>query len=65
MNQKVSIHDLANSPDDDDQAGLACPDCGCQHFDVLYTRPANKGRLRRRRACRNCGRRVTTYEKIA
>lgn len=42
--------------------GLACRDCGCAHFRVLYTRRALGGRLLRRRVCRHCGRRVTTYE---
>jgi transcriptional regulator NrdR family protein len=47
------------------QRGLECPDCGCAHFRVLYTRRAWGGRLLRRRACRHCGRRVTTHEKVA
>ena len=42
--------------------GIACPGCGCRHFRVLYTRRALGGRLLRRRECRHCGRRVTTYE---
>ena len=42
--------------------GIACPACGCRHFRVLYTRRALGGRLLRRRECRHCGRRVTTYE---
>ena len=42
--------------------GIACPGCGCRHFRVLYTRRAPGGRLMRRRECRHCGRRVTTYE---
>jgi hypothetical protein len=42
--------------------GLECPRCGCQHFHVLYTRAAIGGRILRRRECRHCGRRVTTYE---
>ena len=42
--------------------GLECPGCGCTHFRVLYTRRALGGRLLRRRECRHCGRRVTTYE---
>jgi len=42
--------------------GLECPDCGCAHFRVLYTRRALGGRLLRRRQCRYCGRRITTYE---
>ena len=42
--------------------GIACPGCSCRHFRVLYTRRALGGRLLRRRECRHCGRRVTTYE---
>ena len=44
--------------------GLECPRCGCAHFRVLYTRRALGGRLLRRRECRYCGRRVTTYERV-
>jgi len=43
--------------------GLECPRCGCRHFHVLYTRAAMGGRILRRRECRHCGRRLTTYEK--
>ena len=43
--------------------GLECPGCGCRHFHVLYTRAAIGGRILRRRECRHCGRRLTTYEK--
>jgi len=32
-------------------------------FHVLYTRAAIGGRILRRRECRHCGRRLTTYEK--
>ena len=42
--------------------GLECPSCGCAHFRVLYTRRALDGRLLRRRQCRYCQRRITTYE---
>ncbi len=45
--------------------GLECPQCGCSHFRVLYTRRALGGRLLRRRECRYCGRRMTTYEHVA
>lgn len=45
------------------QRGLECPRCGCRHFHVLYTRAAIGGRILRRRECRHCGRRLTTYEK--
>jgi len=42
--------------------GLECPKCGCGHFAVIYTRPVRDNRLMRRRECRHCGRRITTYE---
>ncbi len=45
--------------------GLECPNCGCAHFRVLYTRRALGSRLLRRRECRYCGRRITTYETSA
>jgi hypothetical protein len=44
--------------------GLNCPKCGHPRSRVLYTRAAVGGRLRRRRACRRCGARVTTWEHI-
>lgn len=46
------------------KCGLECPDYGCAHFRVLYTRRAWGGRLLRRRESRHCGRRVMTYEKF-
>ncbi len=42
--------------------GIVCPSCGCKHFSVIYARPTREGHIRRRRECRNCGRRITTYE---
>lgn len=45
--------------------GLECPRCGCGHFEVVYTRQVAKGRVMRRRECRHCGRRLTTFEQIA
>ena len=50
-----------NSPAD--QRGLICRHCGCRHFRVVYTRPAWGGRIMRRRECRYCGKRMTTWEK--
>jgi hypothetical protein len=44
--------------------GISCPACGCQHFFVIYTRRAPGGKLIRRRECRHCGRRITTYEYV-
>ena len=43
--------------------GLECPACGCRHLPVLYTRRHVK-RIKRVRQCRNCGRRVISYERI-
>ena len=43
--------------------GLECPRCGCRHFHVLYTRPGFGGSIRRRRECRHCAKRITTYER--
>ena len=45
-----------------DQRGLVCRHCGCRHFRVIYTRPAWGGRILRRRECRHCGKRLTTWE---
>jgi len=46
-----------------DQRGLVCRQCGCCHFRVIYTRPAWGSCILRRRECRHCGKRVTTWEK--
>lgn len=43
---------------------MECQRCGCQEFFVLETRRLVDGSIRRRRACRNCGRRVTTRETV-
>lgn len=45
------------------QSGIACPRCGCRDLRVIYTRHQRGGRIRRRRECRHCGRRITTDEK--
>jgi len=44
--------------------GLECRYCGCEHFRVVYTRPTWGGRIMRRRECRHCGKRMTTWEKV-
>lgn len=49
-------------PERNEKRGLECPSCGCGHFHVVYTRRASRQRIMRRRECRNCGRRITTYE---
>lgn len=42
----------------------ACPDCGCTHAPVVYTRHVGGTTVRRRR-CRNCERTFTTRETAA
>jgi transcriptional regulator NrdR family protein len=44
--------------------GLRCWKCRAQQFRVIYTRAASGGRIIRRRACRACGTRITTWEKM-
>lgn len=48
-----------------EKQGLECPGCGCCDLRVIYTRKTFGGRLMRRRECRNCGRRVMTFERPA
>jgi hypothetical protein len=48
---------------DANQRGLECRRCGCRHFEVVYTRPCPGGRILRRRECRHCGKRITTWER--
>lgn len=52
-----------NQDSRDEQRGLQCRACGCRHFRVIYTRAALGGKLVRRRECRNCGQRITTWER--
>jgi transcriptional regulator NrdR family protein len=47
-----------------DEPGLQCPQCGCRHLPVTYTRPKPGGRIMRVRNCRHCGRRVVTFERV-
>ncbi len=49
----------------EEQRGLRCPKCGCEHFRVIYTRRTWGGKIMRSRECRHCGRRVITYEHVA
>ena len=42
--------------------GIECPKCGCRHFYTTHTEPLHDGRIRRRKMCRQCGRRVVTFE---
>jgi transcriptional repressor NrdR len=43
---------------------MKCPYCGDSDSRVVDTRSAGSG-IRRRRECKQCGRRFTTYEQIA
>ena len=43
--------------------GPVCRRCGCRQFRVACTRPTWGGRIMRRRECRHCGKRMTTWEK--
>jgi transcriptional regulator NrdR family protein len=47
-----------------EHAGLRCWNCGGHQFRVIYTRAAPGGKIIRRRACRKCGRRITTWERM-
>ncbi len=58
VRERVESKDAAAA----EQKGLVCRHCGCRHFRVVYTRPAWGGRIMRRRECRHCGRRTTTFE---
>ncbi len=59
MNEKRTEKEAEKKEDD---RGLRCSRCGCRHFLVIYTRRTRKHRILRRRRCRHCGRRITTYE---
>ena len=44
---------------------MRCQYCSCTDSKVIDSRPTDDGNsIRRRRACTNCGRRFTTYEKV-
>jgi transcriptional regulator NrdR family protein len=50
-------------PVEREERGLRCRQCGCGHLRVVYTRAKAGGRVMRRRECRSCGERVTTWER--
>ena len=47
----------------DDDRGLRCWKCGGQRFWVVYTRPARDCKVVRRRECKCCKQRITTWER--
>ena len=50
-------------PDPKTDHGLRCLSCRGQHFRVVYTRRAWGQKVVRRRECRQCGERLTTWER--
>lgn len=54
--------ELDQDDQEQEQRGVRCPDCGCGHAPVYYTRQATGGVTRRSRECRHCGRRFITSE---
>jgi transcriptional regulator NrdR family protein len=44
------------------ERGIVCPRCGCRHFKTTHTEPLRDGRIRRRKVCRHCGRKIITFE---
>ena len=49
-------------PDANREAGLRCRKCSARRFRVIYTRGTRDGQIMRRRECRKCNTRVTTWE---
>ena len=43
---------------------MKCPTCGFTDSNVIDSRPTEEGSIRRRRECKACKRRFTTYEII-
>jgi transcriptional regulator NrdR family protein len=43
--------------------GLTCRRCGGNRLKVVYTRAKLGGMKVRRRECRKCGKRITTWER--
>lgn len=44
------------------ERGIECPSCHCRHFRTTHTEPRPDGSIQRRKECRNCGRKIKTYE---
>lgn len=48
--------------DKPEPAGLVCPRCRCTDLRTTNTVPLPGNRIRRYKACRNCGRRLVSIE---
>jgi len=44
--------------------GLECRYCGCKHFRVICARPTWGGRIMPQRECRQCRKRMSTWEGV-
>ena len=44
------------------EVGMKCPKCGCWKMRTIDTRITPENYTRRRKVCRDCGERLTTYE---
>ncbi|AMV32089.1 hypothetical protein VN12_08195 [Pirellula sp. SH-Sr6A] len=53
---------MTSPKDQKSPLGIVCPQCGCHHFYTTHTEPLRDGRIRRRKQCRHCFRRIVTYE---
>ena len=53
---------MAENANEDKQRGLQCRQCGGRRFRVIYTRAAD-AKVVRRRECRKCATRITTWER--
>ncbi len=53
---------MSDPKEEKQERGIVCPQCGCRHFYTTNTEPLRDGRIRRRKECRHCGRRIVTYE---
>ena len=50
--------------DNNGDVGVKCRNCHCRDLRVIYTRK-RLGKIMRRRECRHCGKRMTTFEREA
>jgi len=63
-NNAANVGDEANSRPLNAPRGLVCQGCGHRRLKVVYTRHAPGGRIVRRRECKRCGERITTWERM-
>ena len=55
---------MTNNKPETPPRGIECPQCGCRQFYTTHTDPLRDGRIRRRKVCRHCGRKMVTFEAI-